>query len=211
MARKIQEISNADATAKIYKDSDTGEFRVSLWRNGAKIDGADYFTDDKADAESTACVMVGAPVPSPKPEIIFASGTRGHNVRADGNGGTLARGYYVRVTAENGKPRTIGPFSRKADARAVADLAAVEIDGIDYNRETREFSDIRVRPFVISARDDSGALAIVSAENGDGFADYYGEFRGGYPWIAPALESFATERGLEWQWENPGAIALYRA
>lgn len=54
---------------------------------------------------------------------------------------------------------------------------------------------------------DDGMLCI-SAEDGKDSADYYGEFRGGYPWINPALESWAEKRGYNWQWENPGAIVL---
>jgi hypothetical protein len=45
--------------------------------------------------------------------VIFASGTKGNHVRANGAGGTLARGYYVR--ANN---RLIGPIARKRDATA---------------------------------------------------------------------------------------------
>lgn len=38
--------------------------------------------------------------------------------------------------------------------------------------------------------------------------DYYGEFRGGYPWIAPELVEWAEKKGLYWEWENPGCIVL---
>jgi hypothetical protein len=56
-----------------------------------------------------------------------------------------------------------------------------------------------------------GALICVSAEHGDDAADYYGEFRGGYPWINPILEKIASDNGCFWEWMNPGAIALYEA
>jgi len=53
----------------------------------------------------------------------------------------------------------------------------------------------------------------VSAEDWDDdkglAADYYGEFRGGFPWIHPELEAIAEKHGLYWEWENPGAIQLY--
>ena len=49
----------------------------------------------------------------------------------------------------------------------------------------------------------------VSAENGDDAADYYGEFRGGYPWINPKLVRLAEKNGLMWEWQNPGCIGLY--
>lgn len=38
--------------------------------------------------------------------------------------------------------------------------------------------------------------------------DYYGEFRGGYPWIAPELEAWAEQQGGYWEWENPEAICF---
>ncbi len=50
---------------------------------------------------------------------------------------------------------------------------------------------------------------LVSAENGDDSADYYGE-RGGsiYPWINPKLVEFAKERDGFWEWQNPGSISF---
>jgi hypothetical protein len=38
--------------------------------------------------------------------------------------------------------------------------------------------------------------------------DYYGEFRGGYPWIHPNLEAWAKKKGGYWEWENPEAICF---
>jgi hypothetical protein len=64
------------------------------------------------------------------------------------------------------------------------------------------YADIDVHPTVFE-RD--GRL-IVSAEDGLPWADYYGEFRGGYPWINPVLEAWAEEKGGFWEWENPGCI-----
>ena len=50
-------------------------------------------------------------------KIFYASGARGNEVRADGSGGLLARGWYARV---NGQRH--GPFSTEAKAKAaVAD------------------------------------------------------------------------------------------
>lgn len=66
------------------------------------------------------------------------------------------------------------------------------------------------KPFVLPFV-ERGAIAMVSAEHGDGAADYYGEFRGGYPYIDPALEAFATKYGMYWDWVNPGQIAMYPA
>ena len=38
--------------------------------------------------------------------------------------------------------------------------------------------------------------------------DYYGEFRGEYPWIEPNLIAWAEEQGGYWEWENPEAICF---
>jgi hypothetical protein len=54
-----------------------------------------------------------------------------------------------------------------------------------------------------------GDVIKVSAEYGDDAADYYGEFRGGYPWINPKLEAFAEKHGCYWEWENAGCIGMY--
>ena len=48
----------------------------------------------------------------------------------------------------------------------------------------------------------------VSAEDGHRFVDYYGEFRGGYPYIDPRLEEVAKTHGCYWEWCNPGSICL---
>lgn len=65
--------------------------------------------------------------------------------------------------------------------------------------------------FHVCLHNDHGALIIVSAEHGDSAADYYGEYRGGYPWINPKLEQLAQSNHCFWEWHNPGAIGLYEA
>lgn len=52
-----------------------------------------------------------------------------------------------------------------------------------------------------------GAICI-SGEDGLGLVDYYGEFRGGYPHVDEKLLAFAKARGLYWEWNDPGSIAL---
>lgn len=47
-------------------------------------------------------------------EVIFAGGSRGPNVRADGNRGFMKRGYYIRDGAS-----IIGPFDTEAQAGLV--------------------------------------------------------------------------------------------
>lgn len=57
-------------------------------------------------------------------------------------------------------------------------------------------------------RDDE---TLVSAESTYSFmfADYYGEFRGGYPWINPELEAGLKKLGCFLEWQNPGCLSLY--
>lgn len=40
--------------------------------------------------------------------------------------------------------------------------------------------------------------------------DYYGEYKGGYPWLNPRLETYIRENDLWFEWENAGAIVIYR-
>lgn len=78
-----------------------------------------------------------------------------------------------------------------------------------YLRTEKIHTLIRDMGFEVVRKGERGPIAIVSAENGDNAADYYGEFRGGYPWINPQLEELAEKYDCFWEWENPGAIALY--
>ncbi|AKU43061.1 hypothetical protein RCTITAN_45 [Rhodobacter phage RcTitan] len=48
--------------------------------------------------------------------VFYASGVKGKEVRADGNGATLARGWYCR---EDGRGR-FGPFKTKTEANMKA-------------------------------------------------------------------------------------------
>jgi hypothetical protein len=44
----------AEATAKVYKDTDWQEYRVKFYIQGQHQENADYHTDDKQDAIDTA-------------------------------------------------------------------------------------------------------------------------------------------------------------
>ena len=88
--------------------------------------------------------------------------------------------------------------------RIVEQLKAIQKPGISYDTINKKYVDIMVSPTVI-LRDDK---IIVSAEDGRDFADYYGEFRGGYPFVDPVLEKFAATNNMFWEWENPGCIYL---
>lgn len=51
---------NAGYKVKIHWNTELQEFRIRLYVNGKARPEADYFTDDKTDAENTATRMVGA-------------------------------------------------------------------------------------------------------------------------------------------------------
>ena len=69
--------------------------------------------------------------------------------------------------------------------------------------------DILKMGYVAFHHHDENNIVKVSAEEGDGAADYWGEFSGGDPEIHPKLEAYADKHGLYWEWVNPGCIALY--
>lgn len=63
----------------------------------------------------------------------------------------------------------------------------------------------QTQPRVIDG--DEGIM--VSAEEGDGAADYYGvEGLTDCPYIDPVLEAFAERHNCYWEWQNPGVIVL---
>lgn len=92
--------------------------------------------------------------------------------------------------------------------KIIAKLQAVKCVDLCWNKETKDFEDCFVHPTVM-INVDCGAIATVIAEDGKGLVDYYGEFRGGYPYIHPALETFAASHNCAWEWVNPGSIGLY--
>lgn len=86
-----------------------------------------------------------------------------------------------------------------------AKLEALEFNGIAWNKETKELEDVKVKAFVFM----DGDTIRVSSEDGNGLIDYYGEFRGGDPYINPILEEFAKSVGGFWEWRDPSCIGLY--
>jgi hypothetical protein len=71
-----------------------------------------------------------------------------------------------------------------------------------------------VAPPAFVRENDWGRMQIMlSTEESESylFADYYGDYRGGYPWIHPALEAWAKARGFYWEWVNPAVAALQKA
>lgn len=90
------------------------------------------------------------------------------------------------------------------NGNTVNSLKALKIKDYNWSAKVRDLVECDLNPTVIECDD----RVLVSAEDGKGLADYYGEFRGGYPYIHPTLEAWAKKRGMYWEWENPGCIML---
>lgn len=82
-----------------------------------------------------------------------------------------------------------------------AECQKLVFKGLD--NKTFDFIDINCTCFITD-----GVLK-VSGEDGKNLVDYYGNYRGGYPYIDPILEKFAADNNCYWEWENPGCIGLY--
>ena len=80
---------------------------------------------------------------------------------------------------------------------------------IPARKRAKIMSEIKKLGFHPFHHEGEGDIVKVSAEHGDGAADYYGEYRGHYSWINPKLEALAAKHDAFWEWENPGCIALY--
>tara|TARA_R110001583_G_scaffold174017_8_gene328269 strand:- start:161 stop:400 length:240 start_codon:yes stop_codon:yes gene_type:complete len=72
----------------------------------------------------------------------------------------------------------------------------IQINVLDSNLE------MTTRPCEFIEREGNLLCADIDA------IDYYGEFRGGTPYIAPELEKWAEEQGGYWEWENAEAIVF---
>jgi hypothetical protein len=77
-----------------------------------------------------------------------------------------------------------------------------EIEFYVYNKKLLESDLVKRQPEHCYKEDDR--LTIYDAR----VIDYYGEFRGGDPYINPQLVRWAEKRGMYWEWENPEAIVL---
>jgi hypothetical protein len=88
--------------------------------------------------------------------------------------------------------------------KLVSSLMDLRKDAINWNRERGEIETIRVAPSVF-VRDGQ---IVVSGEDGKDWCDYYGELRGGLPFIDPILEQWASTNDGYWEWVNPGCIAF---
>ncbi len=51
-------VEGSPVVARVFRDQDSREFVVRLYEGGKHYEPADYFTDDREDAEGTALLMV---------------------------------------------------------------------------------------------------------------------------------------------------------
>ena len=79
---------------------------------------------------------------------------------------------------------------------------------LKWDTKRAQYDEIPVTPPIVE-RDDGVVLISAEDETSYLFADYYGEHRGGYPWINPKLEEWAHAQGFMLEWENPGALGIY--
>jgi hypothetical protein len=93
---------------------------------------------------------------------------------------------------------------------------------ISHENAVREIEALEFTPLPREASWSPGSVVEVSAESGDGAADYYGEGLAllaeelgkpvegaGLPWINPKLEAWAEAHGVYWEWVNAGVIAAH--
>tara|TARA_R110002020_G_scaffold473174_1_gene702071 strand:- start:721 stop:1032 length:312 start_codon:yes stop_codon:yes gene_type:complete len=103
----------------------------------------------------------------------------------------------------------MGEFSHKLanqrKERNMNNLPTIEVQELDENLNVVT---VTVTPHYFL--DENDALCI-DGEHGDNLIDYYGEYRGGYPYIDPALEALATKLGGYWEWRNSGSIVFCEA
>lgn len=85
-------------------------------------------------------------------------------------------------------------------------LESITVETSEWNRATETDVRVKVSPEVFIEGDQIHVNG--ETDNGYLFMDYYGEFRGGFPWISPELEAFAKEVGGYWEWDHPGSISL---
>lgn len=65
-----------------------------------------------------------------------------------------------------------------------------------------------VERHVPTFENDEGFFVSGEHEHSYMFVDYYGEFRGGYPWINSKIESGLATLGFFLEWKNPGCLTL---
>jgi hypothetical protein len=64
----------------------------------------------------------------------------------------------------------------------------------------------------LQCKEDGGRPLVTSespAADGMQVVDYYGEYRGNYPWIDPRLEKWLDENNLYAEWQNAACVGIY--
>ena len=82
-------------------------------------------------------------------------------------------------------------------------FSSLQIDSFVWKGTT--LVDAKTSPTVIPCADG----IFISAEDGKGLADYYGEGVGGYPWIHRDLETLAEELDVLIEWQDPGTLSIH--
>jgi hypothetical protein len=83
-----------------------------------------------------------------------------------------------------------------------------KLESLVWDKETKEYTTKEVALHSWVRKEYGRWCLFVSAENGDGAADYWGTDREPWPTINPRLEEFAKQHNCYWEWQNPGCIVL---
>jgi hypothetical protein len=65
IVKLVKHTVDSQVGAKVYKDSETGEFVTKLFTANGHYPAADYFTNDLQDAIDTGCALVKKAAHSP--------------------------------------------------------------------------------------------------------------------------------------------------
>lgn len=100
-------------------------------------------------------------------------------------------------------------MSLKTLENAVKRMTYTDFDFVG-ERPNRELVEVKksVADSVFTDR-ETGNPALTS-ERGCGLIDYYGEYRGGYPYVSEKLEKLVKKHGCYYEWIHPGAICFYQ-
>ena len=79
------------------------------------------------------------------------------------------------------------------------------------NRAMKELARLGAPVVEIRKRREHDPYFMVSGEDENSWewVDYYGEYRGNYPWVSERLEKVLIKYDLHYEWMNPGTIGVY--
>ena len=89
--------------------------------------------------------------------------------------------------------------------QAVKVLQELTVAGLD-----KDYNEIQI-PLgdALIVRDDEIILSAEHEISQTSVADYYGEHRGGYPWVNPVIENALDAIGCYAEWVNPGCLRVH--